>query len=292
MAKLQQNDVEVLLPLLTLKSPEDSIRSSPASHWGSVIDSIYAQQQSNFISRLATPVEAPKQALEKIQKVTLFSYPDPKKKTYSKEDAFFNPTAIYLSRKPLTYNRNFRKNSMIEEKVILISPKNKEKPKKKPINLNNRKSLALSQEYDPLQVLKHKEKDDSMSKTLYRTSNTMREKEKILEQLKEKKALREEVFKRIEKKCKDFEKFRNVTPKIQQAKKIVDEYRENITWTASVLENCNAQESEVLKQMFMLTDYARNEMNKDIVATAEQIKRGVMEPAIKHRLSRKRSQFV
>lgn len=291
MAKLQQNDYEVLLPLLTLKTPEDSIRSTPANKWGNVIDSIYEQQQMNFISRLSTPVEAPKQALEKIQKIKLFTYPDPKKKTYAKEDGFFNPTAIYLSRKPLVFNRNFRRESMIEEKMVSVSPDVVGKKKKKVVKVNNKRSLTRSQDYNPLQELKIKEKEEDESRALYKTTNTMREKEKMLEKIHETKALREEVFKKIDKQCKDMEKFKSVSPKVEQAKKIVKEYRKNIKWTASVLENYQAQESEVLRHLFMLTDYARNEMNKDIAATAEQIKRGTMDPALKHRIRRKRSQF-
>ena len=291
MAKLQQNDFEVLLPLLTLKSPEESIRSTPANRWGSVIDSIYEQQQLNFISRLSTPVDAPKQALEKIQKIKLFTYPDPKKKTFAKEDGFFNPTAIYLSRKPLVFNRNFRRESMNEDTMISVSPDIVRKKKKNEAKVSYRRPLTHSQDYNPLQELRVKEKEEDELRALYKTTNTMREKEKMLEKIHETKVLRQEVLKKIDKQCKDMEKFKNVSPKVEQAKKIVKEYRKNIKWTSGVLENYQAQESEVLRHLFMLTDYARTEMNKDIAATAEQIKKGTMDPALKHRIRRKRSQY-
>ena len=54
-------------------------------------------------------------------------------------------------------------------------------------------------------------------------------------------------------------------------------------WTTSVLKSYSGQESEVLRQLYILSDNSRNELNKDMASTAEEIKRGTMDPALRHK---------
>jgi hypothetical protein len=291
MSKSNQAELEVLLSTLTLKTPDESMRSTPSNNWVSVIDSIYAHQHTNFISRLSSPSETVKPSLQKTQKLKVFTYPDPHKKLFSKEDGFFNPSALYLSRKPLVFNRNYRKETQTGSKIVNLTPSLKTEKKKKKKFLVNRKSLTVHQDYDPLKMLKKRESCLESPKVLSKTKSKTVAFEKNLDKSNDTKGLREEVLRKIDKDCKDMKSFRNVSPKVEKAKKLVDDYRKNIQWTASVLKNYETQESEVLRQLFLLSDFTRNEMNKDIAATAEQIRRGTMDPALKHRNKRKIIQF-
>ena len=292
MAKLNQAELEILLPTLTLRSPEDSMRSTPSSNWGSVIDSIYAHQKSNFMSRLASPCEVAKPALTKTHKMTVFAYPDPHKKLFIKEDGFFNPSALYLSRKPLVFNRNYRKETQAQEKVINLSPSRGTPSRRKRKTQVNRRSLTQNKDYDPLKLLKKDADGDQFDRVLNKTRTKVQIKQRNEAKQVETKSLREEVLKKIDKDCKDMRSFRNISPKVETAKKLVDDYRKNIEWTATVLKDYPTQQSEVLRQLYFLSDYARIEMNKDMALTAEQIRRGSMDPALKHRAKKKKMQFV
>ena len=257
MSKKPKKDLEILLPSLYVNPIENDSRISPTHPSFEVTDFIYAQEHSNFVSRLSTPISPPKLIKIRVPCNYSIKFPNPHEKMYGKEDIYLNPTALYLSRKPLAYKRNERRTSNISERIVSFTPTVFDKKRVK--NHRNNKSFSLTQEFDPLQQLKN-------------NSN-----------IKGKKVLQEEALKRISQACKEMESFTDVSPRLGKAKRILDKYVKNFEWTTTVLKSYSEQESEVLRQLYILSEHSRNEISKDMANTADEIKKGTMDPALKHK---------
>ena len=257
MSKYTKNDKETILPQFTLNITINSSRASPMHPSFEVTDSIYAQEHSKFVSRLSTPNEEPKIIKMRIPGAPIFKYLDPHEKMYGKEDIYSNPTALYLSRKPLAYSRAHRRASITAERIVSFTPA-LEIPKTIRLRQNHKRSISISRD-NPLKDLR------------------------ILKKQKTKKILHQKALEIIEKACEDMEYFPNITPKVKKEKKMIEDYMKKFQWTTSVLKSYSGQESEVLRQLYILSDNSRNELNKDMASTAEEIKRGTMDPALRHK---------
>ncbi|OMJ79199.1 hypothetical protein SteCoe_20851 [Stentor coeruleus] len=264
MSKSQTTDINALLPSLTLKPSTYSKTITPCYN---TTDSIYETEHKNFLSRLKTPDDHPKPIKLRIPCTPSIQFPNPHEKMYGKEDIFLNPTALYLSRKPLSFHRNGRASSQLAERTVSFTPSLDDTRKKFRKKRNYRKSVNLSLDS---RLIEEISKANSCGS---------------------KKILREEALKRIEEACRDMEEFRNVSPQVNKAKKILDMYMKNFNWTSNVLKDFSGQKSDVLRQLYLICDNSRNEAIKDMANTASEIKRGAMDPALRHR-KRKLLQFI
>lgn len=264
MSKSQTTDINTLLPSLTLKQSTYS-KTLPPSY--NTTDFIYETEHKNFLSKLRTPDDPPKTIKLRIPCTPLIQFPNPHEKMYGKEDIFLNPTALYLSRKPLSFHRNGRASSQLAERIISFTPSLDDNRKNARKKRNYRKSLNVSL-------------DSSLIEEINKANSC-----------ESKKILREEALKRIEGACQDMKEFPNISPQVNKAKKILDMYMKNFNWTSNVINDFSGQKSDVLRQLYLICDNSRNEAMKDMANTASEIKRGAMDPALRHR-KRKLLQFI
>lgn len=246
-----------LLPHLSIKSAYSS-NNSPRHPSFQVTDSIYAKEHLNFVTRLSTPIESPPIIRLRVPGTPSIKYVSPQEKLFEKEDIYINPTALYLSRKPLAYKRTIKKNSIVPERTFSFTPveNSRKRPSKKKPNFFNR-SITISQDSGPLQELK-----DQHNKKPH-------------------KILHQQALSLLNKACEDMEDFPKISPKVDKAKKILEQYMKNFERTTLTLKNYSGMESEVMNQLYILSEDSRNELNKDMAITADEIRKGTMDPALR-----------
>ena len=249
---------QALLPHLSLSISQDTSPINPLHPSFEVTDSIFAQEHSNFVTRLSTPTERPKIISMRVPGTPLFSCPNPHEKCFEKEDIYLNPTALYLSRKPLAYKRVERKASVVPDRTVSFTPA-LDSRKKSLTKQYHKRSVTISHDTGPLKQMK---------------TNSMNKHNKTLHQ---------EALMLLNQACEEMETFPKVSPKVEKAKKILDKYVKNVEWTSSILKNYSEQESSVLRQLYIISENSKNELDRDMAKTAEEIRRGSMDPALRHK---------
>ena len=99
-----------------------------------ITDNIYTHEKSNFFGQLRSK-EIADNSPSKTKPISITPspnryYKDPSAKNKDREDIFLNPSAMYLSKKPIAFNKQLRESQRKKNKSVFVQIKEKNLHKK------------------------------------------------------------------------------------------------------------------------------------------------------------------
>lgn len=230
-----------------------------------VTDKIYTDEKEFLLNQL---IEPPEKVPVKVKQNSMTPapmryYKEESSKSPSKEDLFLNPSALYLSKKPIAYNKTVRE-------------------------LQRKKNLS---HYTPIPLLIHKKNKSTESVKVSHKLPVKLPRLPDLVPISEIKAISPRIKKNDPKQaqevhcdalskvtdfCNSFQRY--PAPMISREKKIVLKYSEKTQWISEILQEYGEYDSKILKELYKYSNERRNELECERAGIVHLMKTGVLDP--------------
>ena len=233
-----------------------------------ITDSIYSAEKSLLYEKLSGNDRSEK-SLIKIKPTSKTPVPtkyyrDPSSKSPSKEDIFLNPSAFYLSRKPVAYNKKFRELQRIHN---------------------------LSQ-YKPLELKKHKTKKSQDITMISQNFNIKLPKlnpanlvpietvksvsPRLRANPKQAQDVQCEALVQIANFCDNCQA--SPPPSFTREKQLVMKYTQKMRWISETLHEYEEYDYHILNELYRYSDDSRDQLENERAEIVHLMKIGVIDP--------------
>jgi hypothetical protein len=230
-----------------------------------VADNIYTQEKNHFFDQILSNQKNEKSSTKnKIISATpapIRYYKDSKLKSNDKIDIFLNPSDLYLSKKPIAFNKNFRTAQKYKNSSLAAQTESKVHKKTKSFEINY-KNIRLPKVSPVSLIPLNKLKSLSPEPGLANPSPT--------------KEIQCEALSMISKCCENFKSL--PTPSIKHEKAIVEKYSKKMEWITDVLQSYCDYDSSIIKELYKYSSDSRDNLESERANIVHLMKIGVFDP--------------
>lgn len=229
-----------------------------------IAEKIYSSETSSFFDNLSSPEKlqnSPQKKPLSMTPVPMRYYRDSNTRSGDKEDIFFNPTAFYLSKKPLAINK-FSRERQRKKHASLISPVKRECHKKTmSYNTQPKKYKLPRVQHSPLIPI---EEVKAVSPRLgFSQSNQAKE-------------VHCEALSRIADYCENT--ISKPSPSLAKEQKIANKYSEKMGWISDVLQSYGEYDYRIIDELFKYSSDSRQDLENERAKVVNMMKTGAYDP--------------